>query len=298
MSIKFRCTCGKAYKVSAENAGRKMVCKGCQKTLRVPRGTPVPTAPESEEFEFDDASSRDTRPITAAPPPLVNVKWKRRPSDEDQDGRSPSGGRKTAIIIALGLFALLGLGGVGYLVATSVGGSQGPAEPQKYAKFDVKNLSFTLDYPVGWEVKSKDSNTVAPPWASFEDGTAHISVRASLSGTLINDVQSAGQFDPGGELENDELSPIAQTHNYQAEKIALDYKEWNEGPGKTIQIPFGQVRMSEFTANEGFGASDLQGYRVTMKGSEYQYNVICKCPSRKWEQYESIFMHVINSIGH
>ncbi len=298
MSIKFRCTCGKAYKVSESNAGRKMVCKGCNKTLRVPQGAPIPAAPESEEFEFNDDSSRDMRPIASAPPPLVNVKRKRPRPDEEEKGAQVSGGRKKAIIALLGLFAIVGMGGAGYLILSNANSSNAAAELQKYTKFSSDNLSLTLEYPEGWEAKSKEGNTSAPPWASFEDGTAHIAVRASISGMLINDIQSAGQLDTGDEDANDDLSPLAQTHDFQAQKIALDYKEWQDGPSRTIKIPYGDVRISEFNANEGFGASDLQGYRVTMTGSQHQYNVICKCPKRKFEQYEPIFMHVIQSIGH
>ncbi|MCA9077196.1 MAG: hypothetical protein KDA93_19375 [Planctomycetaceae bacterium] len=302
MSIKFRCTCGKAYKVSEANAGRKMVCKGCKKTLRVPKVAPVATAAPaaaaaSDEFEFDDDSYRDTRPIAKAPPPLVNVKWKKsRRAEEDDEG--PSSGRKSIVVIGAGVISFVVMFVVGYLVATNISFESGPKEPQKYVDFKTDNLDFRLKYPEGWDVKHKEGSSPAPPWANFKDGTAYVEIKASISGSLINTIQSAGSFQSEDD-KDDDLSAIAQTHNYQEEKIRLDYKEWEEVPGtaKNMDIPFGEVRFSEFKANAGFGSGDLRGYRVTMAGPKYQYNVICKCPAYKFDDYKDIFMEMIQSIG-
>lgn len=302
MSIKFRCTCGKAYKVSESNAGRKMVCKGCQKTLRVPKAAPVaaaaPAPAASDEFEFNDDSYRDTRPVSKAPPPLVNVKRK-RPRRDEEEPEGPSQGRKTIVVAAAGLLSFVVIGVVGFLVASNISFESGPQEPQKYTQFEADELNFRLKYPEGWEVNHKEGNSPAPPWANFKDGTAYVEIKASISGTLINDIQAAGSFDTGEEEVNDDLSPIARTHDYQAEKIALDYKEWEDLPGtaRNMDIPFGEVRFSEFRANAGFGSGDLAGYRVTMKGGRYQYNVICKCPAYKFDDYKDIFMEMIQSIS-
>jgi len=297
MSIKFRCTCGKAYKVSESNAGRKMVCKGCKKTLRVPQGTPVPAAPKSEEFEFHDDSARDSRPVAAAPPPLVNVKRKRRRPEETEKPRDPSKGRKTFLIAALLLFGLLGVGGVWYVVTTSSSAAKAPAEPQQYVAYQSEDGGFGADAPEGWETKGAGGTGGLPPWARFKDGTASISIKANLAGTVMSDMFGATQDGGGiGEIPEDQ-TPIAKLHEFQRERIALNFSDgsYEEQPGNNIKIPYGEVRISEFTASEGFGSS-VRGYRMTMSSVKWQFNVVAKCPKRKWEQYQPIFDHVLRSI--
>ncbi len=297
MSIKFRCTCGKAYKVSEANAGRKMVCKGCKKTLRVPKGTPVPAAPKSEEFEFDDDSARDPRSVTAAPPPLVNVKRKRRRQEETEKPRDPSKGRKTFLIAALALFGLAGIGGVGYVVATSSSAAKAPAEPQMYVQYKSEEGGFSADAPDGWETDGAGGTGGLPPWARFKDGTASISIKADRIGNSMSDMFGASQAPGGLEEMPDELTPIAKLHEFQKERIALNYSDFEEQPGKNIKIPWGEVRIAEFTASEGFGSS-VRGYRMTMSSVQWQFNVVAKCPKRKWDQYQPIFDHVLHSIDH
>ena len=55
----------------------------------------------------------------------------------------------------------------------------------------------------------------------------------------------------------------------------------------------GEVRVSEFTASEGFGT--IFGYRVTMPGVQNQFNVICKCSGDQWEKFKPVFKTVIES---
>ncbi|MEZ6148262.1 MAG: hypothetical protein R3B91_23085 [Planctomycetaceae bacterium] len=306
MSIKFRCTCGKAYKVSEANAGRKMVCKGCKKTLRVPEAAPVPAvtksasrktaAPKSEEFEFDDDSARDTRPVAAAPPPLVNVKRKRRRSEESDQRRDPSKSRKTLILVALVLFGLIGGGGVGYVVMSAATATKAPPEPQKYVQYKSQEGHFSADAPDGWKTDGAGGTGGVPPWARFEDGTATISIKGNLAGSAVSDMFGASQ-NPGGLDEEipEELTPIGKMHEFQKERIAVDYSDYEEQPGKNVKIPWGEVRISEFTASEGFGSS-IRGYRMTMTSVQWQINVVAKCPKRKWEEYQPIFDHVLHSI--
>lgn len=298
MPIKFRCTCGKVYKVADDHAGRKIVCKGCGKKLKIPGAVEAAVA-AGDSFEFS-SELPDRSPKGAAPPPLVVGKRKRKPAaDAPSAAAEISSSRKTLLIAGLVLFGLVGAGGIAF-VALDAGGGGGrdaaPPAPQQYVAFSSEHGGFRCQYPEGWSAEQGGGTGGVPPWARFKDGTATIQIKASASGSAISDIAGAGQF-PGGldDQLDDDLTPIAQVHSFQRDKIALDYSDYEEKPGENVTIPWGEVRMSEFTASEGFG-SKVQGFRVTLTGVQWQFNMLCTCPPRKWDQYRPIFDHVIRSV--
>ncbi len=308
MSIKFRCTCGNVYKVKDSLAGRKTVCKGCGKKLRIPGGTPVPdkttaAVAAGDSFEFS-TDLPDRSSAGAAPPPLVAVKRKRRKpaAETSPDAGGPSRGKKILLIGGLALFGLLGIGGIGFVVVSSGdGGGASPAEPeapQQYAAFASAEGHFKSEVPDGWETKQGGGTGGMPPWARFKDGTATISIKASQSGSAISDMAGASQAPGGLEEMDDDLTPIARVHEFQKEIIKHSYSDYEEQPGKNIEIPWGEVRISEFTGGEGLLGSKVQGYRVTLTGVQWQFNIICSCPQRDWDHYQPIFEHVIHTVSH
>ncbi|MGD9856075.1 MAG: hypothetical protein AB7U20_14115 [Planctomycetaceae bacterium] len=298
MPIKFRCTCGKVYKVAENHAGKKMACKGCGKKLQIP-GVVEAAVSAGDSFEFSNELP-DRSPRGAAPPPLVSGKRKRTQPAEDASRASgvPSAGRKTVLIAGLALFGLLGIGGIAFVVLNAGGGGSDPvsAAPQQYAAFASEHGGFRCEHPDGWSVEQGGGTGGLPPWARFKDGTATISIKASASGSAISDIAGASQFPGGVEEVDDDLSPVAQVHDFQKNKIALDYSDYEEKPGENINIPWGEVRISEFTASEGFG-SKVQGFRVTLTGVQWQFNMLCTCPPKKWDEYRPIFDRVIQSVG-
>ncbi len=307
MSIKFRCTCGKVYKVKDSLAGRKTVCKGCGKKLRIPGGAPADGAQAAvaagDSFEFSN-DLPDRSPAGAAPPPLVAVKRKRRKpaAETSRDAREPSARRKTMLIAGLALFGLLGVGGIAFVVISSGdGGGASPSEPeapQVYSTFASQEGHFKCEFPDGWEAKEGGGTGGMPPWARFKDGTATISMKASQSGSAISDIAGASQAPGGLEEMDDDLTPIARVHDFQQGIVKHNYSDFEEQPGKNIEIPWGEVRISEFTGGEGLLGSKVQGYRVTLTGVQWQFNMLCTCPERDWDHYQPIFDHVIHTVSH
>ncbi len=308
MSIKFRCACGKVYKVKDSLAGRKTVCKGCGKKLRIPGGTQVSDGTQAavaagDSFEFSN-DLPDRSPAGAAPPPLVDVKRKRRRPAEDtsREAREPSAGRKTMLIAGLALFGLLGIGGIAFVVVSSGDGggtrSAEPEAPPQYAAFASAEGHFKCKFPDGWEMNEGGGTGGQPPWARFKDGTATISIKASQSGSAISDMAGASQAPGGLEEMDDDLTPIARVHDFQKEIIKHNYSDYEEQPARNIEIPWGEVRISEFTGSEGLLGSKAQGYRVTLTGVQWQFNMICSCPQRDWDRFQPIFDHVIHSVSH
>ncbi len=307
MSIKFRCKCGKVYKVKDSLAGRKTVCKGCGKKLRIPGGAAASdkttaAVASGDSFEFSN-DLPDRSPAGAAPPPLVAVKRKRRKpaAETSRDVGGPSTGRKTMLIAGLALFGLLGIGGIAFVVVSSGGGGTRTAEPeapQQYTAFASAEGHFQCEVPDGWETKEGGGTGGQPPWARFKDGTATISIKASQSGSAISDIAGAGQAPGGLEEMDDDLTPIARVHEFQQQIIKHNYSDYEEQPARNIEIPWGEVRISEFTGGEGLLGSTVQGYRVTLTGVQWQFNLICSCPQRDWDHYQPIFDHVIHSVSH
>lgn len=178
------------------------------------------------------------------------------------------------------------------------GGSAPKPLVVEYEEFKHELGGFSLKVPQGWETQSSGGSGGRPPVASFEDGTAHISVRHNPKGAAISDMASIPQGGPiiPGEQEEEE-PPAKAVHEFMGQTIySADFKNFEEQPGKEFKVPYGEGWLSVFTGKQGFGGT-MKAYRLTLTGTQFQYNVICKCPEKKWEQYEPVFMEVIKSIS-
>lgn len=325
MPIKFRCPCGKVYQVSEEFAGKKIACQSCGKHLRVPGGETAVAAPpaatakkgkpqasgkkggaaalqkpapppsdEDLDFDFEEPVAPLPKKGVAAPP-LVTGKKKRRKAAAEETAPVAGGQKKIALIAGLSLFGLLGLGGLGYVISRAVGASVAANTvemPQNFVRFKSEHGGFSVEHPEGWTVESGGGTGGVPPWVRFGDSKATVAVKASLSGTAISDI--AGAFNQGEEIPDD-MTPTAQAHDFQKMKVELDYNDYEETPATTLQVPFGEVRQSEFTAKEGL-LSTVKGLRATFITTQFQFNVICKCREQQFESYRPIFEKAINSI--
>lgn len=113
MAIDVRCgSCGKAYKVPDNIAGRKIRCKACETVIQVSDAAPLDEIdPWDIEEEFGD------EPMQAAP------RRRRASSDAYYDDRSSGGGLSGTQIVLLCvgagfLILLLACGGVAYMFVT------------------------------------------------------------------------------------------------------------------------------------------------------------------------------------
>ncbi len=76
MPISLQCTCGKAYRVKDELAGKRIRCAVCKELIVVPE----------EEFETPDEDVAEATGMKqGAPPPVRSLSKSRRDDDEDDD---------------------------------------------------------------------------------------------------------------------------------------------------------------------------------------------------------------------
>ncbi|WP_417851343.1 hypothetical protein [Thalassoglobus sp.] len=301
MPIAFKCSCGKVYKVPDDAAGKKFKCKACEKPLQVPapgaRKAKKKVPAEHDPFSMDFGLEDDAAP--AALPPRRKKGGESSPKKK-KSGASPKTESKKGLYIGIGVVAFLVVGGVGGFFAVQSMGDRAPAAPVQvqYSTFKHELGGFSVKYPSDWEMKEGGGSGGRPPFASFEDGTAYISIRHNPKGASIGSMASlpsGGPIIPGEQVEED--PPAKSVHEFMAETVySIDFKDFEELPGKEFKVPYGVGWLSEFTGTEGFG-SKKKAYRLTLTGTNFQYNVICKCPSHKWDDYEAIFMEVIKSIG-
>lgn len=307
MPIAFKCSCGKAYRVPDAAAGKKMNCKECGHAVKVPSGKSKVKKPAGGDAG-DDLLSMDfgieDDPIPTELPP-------RRKKDESggggRKGKKRSATQKKpmnkGLIIGIGVVTFLVAAVGGFFAVRAMNGSGGGSAPKdpavvNYETFTHEHGGFSVKVPSGWEKKSAGGTGGVAPTASFEDGTAYISIRHNNKGAPVADmasIPSGGPIIPGAEVE--EIPPAKKVHEFMAKTVySFEFKDFEEQPGQEFTVPFGVGWLSEFTGSEGFSGRK-KAYRLTLVGTQFQYNVICKCPLNKWEKYKPIFMEVMKSIS-
>ncbi len=299
MPIAFKCSCGKAYKVPDAAAGKKMKCKECGKPVKVPaksaKKKSKPVRDAGDEFSMDFGLEDDFTPGELPP--------RRKKDGGEKKNRKSSAGKKkqpskTGLYIGGGVVAVLLIGVGGYFAFNALPEMGGPKEPIKvtYTSFEHELGMFKIKHPEGWKITSGGGSGGRPARASFNDGTGNISVVHSEKGASFSMMASAGgggQIIPGEEIE--EEPPAKSVHEVMAEtKYSIEYKDFEELPGKEFRVPYGEGWLSEFTGKDGF--SKIKAYRLTLPGSTHQYTIICKCPDYRFDEYKGVFMEVIKSM--
>lgn len=88
MTIAFKCVCGKRYRVDDTAANRKLRCKQCGQTLRVPAGQPAESSPK-QEAHIPRKRKRPAAESTSSEP----AESSRFPDDFFDDDATPAGSR-------------------------------------------------------------------------------------------------------------------------------------------------------------------------------------------------------------
>ena len=313
MTIVFKCSCGRGFKVPDEAAGKKVKCSDCGEAVQVPapkaakQKVKAAAPADEDDYGMDFGLPEDDLP-TELPPRTRDleddVPRKKKSGGGGSGGsrRKSKGGTSPAVIV-VGILAVVGLVGVGgfFLVSNLGGGSSKPLEVT-YTDFTHERGGFTVEYPSEWEKKDSGNSTV-PPWASFEDGTGYISVRTSVKGAALADIanstMSMGGLGDEQDAEQAEADALKMVHDFLTEtQFQHDYSGYEETPGELFQTPYGSGWLVEFTGSEGFGGKQ-HAYRLTLKASSLQQlTVLCKCPNNRWERYEPVFKHVLQNLGH
>ena len=63
-----------------------------------------------------------------------------------------------------------------------------------------------------------------------------------------------------------------------------------------LKMPYGEGRLSVFTAKESFLSPKIKGYRVTFSDNNWQYNLRAYAKEGEWEKFQPTFKHMIDSI--
>ena len=264
---------------------------------------------EADDFGYDDYSDDGGHYDDYSAPALPTRKRKKSSKKKaDTKTKAAKTDDENAIppkvlYSLFGVSAVVGCIIIGLIVRSIMNAGDGRvidmAVPTEFTKWTHERGGLSLDSPKGWQVKSGGGTGGVPPWVSFEqsDQGVHISLRGSVSGTAVSDIASAGgtvPIDLGGEIP-DELDPIAGVHRYQSDKIGSEYDEYEESEPETIESRFGEGRISDFKGTKLFSAT--HGVRATLVSNQYQFNVICRCPEDRLEEYKPIFKRIIGSTG-
>ena len=193
------------------------------------------------------------------------------------------------VVAALGFFALPPL-----IAAMKQGGKI--VLPQEFDKFEDGEIFFRCDYPKGWQAESRGGSGNIPPSVRIEQGRIKISYRASNSGAAMQDMAQAGA-NMMGELPDDQ-KPVARVHDFQRQKFSDEMPNYAEvGQVEKIETGWGEGRLSLFSASGGFG-SKIFGYRVTLLTTNFQWNIVCQCPTkREFEAWKPVFRRIVESTG-
>ncbi|HET6384967.1 MAG TPA: hypothetical protein VFJ58_16370 [Armatimonadota bacterium] len=202
-------------------------------------------------------------------------------------------------LIAGGVFVLLGSPAAGLFMLMRPGSTPIPAS---FTAFSAPDGSFAGDGPTGWATTSSSANAVAGGTA-FQSGSARISIVSDLAGSLVGDLSRSADASlssmsgmvPG--LKLPQVLPVQKVHDMGKKSMEDLFKSYQEQPAQAFQARFGDARISEFTADGGWMAGSLRGYRVTMLSNDRRVSIVCRCSAGDWNNLHPAFIHVINSIG-
>jgi len=164
--------------------------------------------------------------------------------------------------------------------------------PTTFTRYDSNEGVFACEYPEGWEAKGGGKN--GPIWAKFSSGSALISIKATVAGSLMSDAMGGSSF--GEEEIPPQLEPVHGIHENYARDAKEEFNEYTETAGgpAVVNCRLGPARSSEFTASSSFGSS-IHGYRATIIGRNKGIVVYCTCPDSEWTKVKPAFDHLLLS---
>jgi len=231
-------------------------------------------------------------------------KAKKTKKVQDQDAANP---------ILIGVFLLLGLGSLsalGYFGYRSFGGGADstPLEKNFVVLKGPENV-WSFERPEDWTVEQSSGGTGGkPPVVLMSGDGAIFRIKGSVGGSMVGSIAQSGgaggiaipgadDGGGGGGGAAEDLTPETAVHEFQLEFFKADYQEFEEEPMQKLKLPFGEARMSVFTAKESFLSPKIKGYRVTFMDNNYQYNLRAYVPEGQWDRFEPIFKRMIMSIS-
>ena len=216
---------------------------------------------------------------------------------KDEDAANP---------ILIGVFLVLGLcslSALGYFGFKQMGGAadKTPLE-KKFVTLKHPENVWSLEHPDDWEVEQLSGGTGGKPPILLMNGDGGVfRIKGSMGGSAIGSIaQATGGAVPGADGADAggiDLTPETAVHEFQQQYFKADYSEFEEEPMQKLKLPYGEGRLSVFTAKEGFLSPRIKGYRVTFSDNNWQYNLRAYCKEAEWEKFQPTFKKMIDSIS-
>lgn len=227
----------------------------------------------------------------------MNDRKRRRPELDDDDEvdeapvrkkkkkkkkKEPSRWPMLSLYIAGGVFGLLMLVLVIWLIV-QFGGGGPPAQPvTNFTKFSTDEQEFGFEYPAGWGLNDYGMKGRREVHIRGVGG-ASIDIKENLAGSLVGDIAGAGN--QGNQPPSDDRLPVSKVHEMRRPEGA------KEEPAVTVETKFGKARQSAYTDGS------KRGYRVTVLMHQTALDVFCECRASDWDVLRPAFDRFISSLG-
>lgn len=256
------------------------------------------SAPDEDSVRYDLAGNLlPPRPAQAAPPIPVSVPTPAAsyapPSHArplPASGVSPHPAPPSRLGLYLGLAAAAAA--VAFVLIFGLRALRPVAvtPPKSYQTYTALDNSFSCDGPVGWKKQETGAPAGALATVSYELGPARVRVVSDAAGSLLSEsfVSANANLPP-----EQQKPPVEKLHEMDEKQLADSLTDYQEQPTQKFPSPFGDARVSEWTAT-GHGGP-LHGYRATMLGREREVTVICLAPEQNWTALQPAFQRIVNS---
>lgn len=279
--IRTECDCGRVIKTADKNAGRRMNCPECGEPITLPR------AKKRRE------TGGDTARLPGRRKGVVKKKKKTKPESKApvKSSDEPDKAMKYLMIFG-GVVGVCLIGAMIAFVVNSPGSSSTARKfPKEYEKFEYSAGGIYCQVPKGWEISRGGGSGGKPPYAKFKDDDVRIEIRAAVSGSAIADIGQA----LSGDDQPDPLNVVHQVHAFRKEQLSAGTDGYTEGEPEVVETAgMGPALIAKYEMQVMISTD--YGYRATVLGQHYQFNVTLYCPKAEVERYKPVFVKVVSSM--
>ncbi|MCA8995805.1 MAG: hypothetical protein KDA80_02440, partial [Planctomycetaceae bacterium] len=179
---------------------------------------------------------------------------------------------------------------------------------KEFDRFHHLYGEFYIDIPKdeGWVIEESPNKPGVPEWIKMENGPVRIEVRFDDSGTLVanateggmNIVEASQNFAAMGgrtmERNNSDPAIVRSLHDSAAKKY-VNYRNFDDGPTKDFDMPYGDARISTCSFTEGI-ASNMKAIRISVYNSAKAWSIFCVAPEASFDQLKPTFERIVQSM--
>jgi len=168
---------------------------------------------------------------------------------------------------------------------------QDASVPKTFTKFTATDADFVCDAPGGWAASSYGAGGISSG-VTFKSGDGYIDVDSSQVGSFVADAMSPpGAMSALGVNAPPPVPAVEKLHTTYGKVFQKHVDGYKEGGMTALTVPYGDSRVSEYTA------TDKHGYRATILGRDRSITVNCHCAPEEWKALSPSFLRVIGSIA-